>query len=227
VFPCHDRIVEIPQKERLTTPGERLLNEFPVQFNLALVVILSPVARTMSAMGVETTRTSAIDWLFNASAKEADWDSLFVEQLPRIYNFFRYRVADGAVAEDLTSITFEKAWGARLRYRRDLASFSTWLFTIARNVAVDYFRQRRTEVPLDEISDRGDDQTPETVAVRQSEFKRLCALLANLPDRERELLALKYGSGLTNRAIAKITGLTESNIGTILHRTIASLRAQW
>ena len=198
-----------------------------ISHSIELAVILSGLARIMSAMGAETTRTSAIEWLFNASAKEADWDSLFVQQLPRIYNFFRYRVANGTVAEDLTSITFEKAWRARLRYRRNLSSFSTWLFTIARNVAVDYFRQRKAEVPLEEITDCGDDQTPEAAAMRESESKRLSALLAGLPDRERELLALKYGSGLTNRAIAKVTGLSESNIGTILHRTITTLRTQW
>src|SRR5262245_26117942 len=110
----------------------------------------------MSRMGAETTRTPALNWLFTASAKEPDWEALYAEQLPRIYNFFRYRVAAGTVAEDLTSITFEKAWRSRLRYRRDLSSFSTWLFTIARNVAVDYFRRERTEVSLDDIADHGD-----------------------------------------------------------------------
>jgi RNA polymerase sigma-70 factor (ECF subfamily) len=44
-----------------------------------------------------------------------------------------------------------------------------------------------------------------------------------LPDRERELLALKYGSGLTNREIAGLTGVSESNIGTILYRTVRRL----
>ena len=52
-------------------------------------------------------------------------------------------------------------------------------------------------------------------------------LLSRLPDRERELLALKYGAGITNRAIASTTGLTESNVGTILHRAILALRAEW
>ena len=43
-------------------------------------------------------------------AREADWDALYADQLPRIYNYFRFRVGHGAVAEDLTSATFEKAW---------------------------------------------------------------------------------------------------------------------
>ena len=53
------------------------------------------------------------------SATEADWDALYAEQLPRVYNFLRYRVGDGPDAEDLTSETFERAWrreiGAELR----------------------------------------------------------------------------------------------------------------
>jgi RNA polymerase sigma-70 factor (ECF subfamily) len=56
---------------------------------------------------------------------------------------------------------------------------------------------------------------------------RLTALLATLPDRDRELLSLKYGAGLTNRAIARITGLSESNVGTIVHRAVQALRAAW
>ena len=61
----------------------------------------------------------------------------------------------------------------------------------------------------------------------RSDFERLSRLLAGLPERERELVALKYGSGMTNRAIAKATGLSESNVGTILHRTVGQLRAAW
>ena len=57
--------------------------------------------------------------------------------------------------------------------------------------------------------------------------ERLGRLLARLAPRERELIALKYGAEMTNRAIARLTGLRESNVGTILHRTIQVLRAAW
>jgi RNA polymerase sigma-70 factor (ECF subfamily) len=160
-------------------------------------------------------------------AREEDWDALYAEQLPRVYNFFRYRVGDGPVAEDLASLTFEKAWRARHRYRRDLAGFGTWLFAIARNVAVDHFRARRVHAPLEEADGIPGGPTPEELAERRSDFERLTGLLATLPDRERELVALKYGADMTNRAIAKATGLTESNVGTILHRTVGQLRAAW
>ena len=161
------------------------------------------------------------------AASERDWDALFAEQMPRVYNFFRYRVGHGADAEDLTSITFEKAWRARHRYRRDLAAFTTWLFVIARRVAVDHYRRRKPVVPIEAAADVPAAGTPEEDAVRRSEVERLQRLLEGLDARARELVALKYGAGLTNRAIAGLTGLTESNVGTLLHRTVASLRVEW
>ncbi len=160
-------------------------------------------------------------------ARDADWDALYADQLPRVYNFFRWRVGDGAVAEDLTSRTFEKAWQARHRYRRDLAGFGTWLVAIARNVAADHWRARRNHAPLEAAEGLAGGATPEELAEKRSDFERLSRLLAAIGERERELIALKYGAGLTNRAIAKATGLTESNVGTLLHRTIQSLRAGW
>ena len=156
-----------------------------------------------------------------------DWDAVYAEQLPGVYNFFRYRVGDGAVAEDLTSITFEKAWRARHRYRRDRAGFATWLLSIARNVAVDHFRASRRHAPLEEAADVAGGATPEDLAERRSDLDRLGRLLETLPARERDLIALKYGAGLTNRAIARETGLSESNVGTLLHRTVLALRARW
>lgn len=173
--------------------------------------------------------TRLLGWLAGAAERESvDWDAVYQEELSRVYNFFRYRVGNAATAEDLTSLAFEKAWRARQRYRRDRAAVSTWLLAIARNVAIDHFRQARIEVPIGEADAAPDAvETPEASAVRRSDLRRLETLLGGLPPRERELLALKFGAGATNRAIAKITGLSESNVGTILHRTIAGLRAAW
>ena len=71
------------------------------------------------------------------------------------------------------------------------------------------------------------DLLPQDVAQRQADFNRLSVLLSRLADRDRELVALKYGAGLTNRTIAGLTGLSESNVGVILHRAVQELRQQW
>src|SRR5262249_31008383 len=158
------------------------------------------------------TKASLAAWL-GTGATEADFEALYRAELPRVYNFFRYRVADPQLAEDLTSATFEKAWRNRRRYRRDLAALSTWIFTIARRVAVDPSAGRRPDTPLDAVANLSTGETPEEAAQAQADAQRLRGLLAQLTDRERELVALKFGAGLTNRAIAGLTGLTESNVG--------------
>lgn len=166
-------------------------------------------------------------WGWPFAAREVDWDALYADQMPRVYNFFRYRVGTDVVAEDLTSLTFEKAWTARHQYRHDRAAFSTWLFTIARNVAIDHYRARRATVPIEDAGHLTAGESPEALAERRSDVELLERLLAGLDERERDLIALKYGAGFTNREIARATGLTATNVGTILSRTIAALRAEW
>jgi RNA polymerase sigma factor (sigma-70 family) len=176
-------------------------------------------------MGLEQVlRNPLARWV----AAEPDWDQVYAEQLPRVLNFFRYRLGPTPEAEDLTARTFEKAWRARRRYRRDLAGFATWLLTIARNVAIDHLRARQRHEPLESAAAvPSPEHTPEQQAVRRSEAERLSALLATLGARERELIAMKYGAEMTNRAIARATGLSESNVGTILYRAVESLRERW
>lgn len=157
-------------------------------------------------------------------AEEIDWEAAYKEYLPRVYNFFRYRVIDRTLAEDLTAATFEKAWRGRLRFQSNLSAFSTWLFTIARNVATDYFRAGKQDISLETVHEQADPVSLEETVQRKQDFAWLSALLLKLPARERELVAFKYGAGLNNREIARLMRLSESNVGTILNRTVEKLR---
>ena len=161
------------------------------------------------------------------STGELDWDTLYADLAPRVFNYFRYRLGPGADVEDLTSRTFERAWRSRTHYRRDLAGFSTWLFAIARNVLTDQLRAAAVRTRAAAWPDPTEQVTPEGKAIRGSDMARLGVLTADLPDRHKELIALKYGAALNNRVIAEITGLSESNVGTTLQRIVARLRSQW
>ena len=176
-------------------------------------------------MAIEGELTNRL--FMGVAAAEPNWEAVYTEQLPRVYNFFRYRLGNEVHAEDLTSRTFEKAWTARGRYRRDLAGFSTWLLSIARNVAVDHLRAQRPHLPLEAAEEVAAKDTPHDEVARHSDLARLSTLLEKLPQREQELVALKYGAEATNRAIAELTGLSESNVGTILHRVVQTLRRDW
>jgi len=162
-----------------------------------------------------------------ADREEPDWNAVYRDQLPRLYNYVRFRLGGDVDAEDVTARTFEKAWQARARYRSDVAGFSAWLFGIARHVIADHVRARRSHLPLEAAQEVALGGTPEEEVAHGSNLARLARLTGNLPQRERELIALKYGAELNNRMIARLTGLSESNVGTILHRVVQRLREQW
>jgi RNA polymerase sigma-70 factor, ECF subfamily len=158
---------------------------------------------------------------------ELNWNALYAREAPRVYNYFRFRLGSDSDVEDLTARTFEHAWRSRSRYRQDLAGFATWLFKIAQNIATDHLRARHEHLPLDAALEVTAEGTPERDAEQRSNLKRLALLCKALPERECELVALKYGAVINNRVIAQLTGLTESNVGTILHRVVQTLRDQW
>ncbi len=139
-------------------------------------------------------------------------------------NFIRLRVADEAVAQDLTAATFEQAFRKLGQLHRDDA-FPGWLFRIARNEVGQFYRRQRPQTSLDERFDLpSPKESPFEVAARQEELAALLAALAELTLREQEIVALKFASGLNNRQIAEATGLGDSNVGVILFRAIRKLR---
>lgn len=160
------------------------------------------------------------------SAREV-FASFYEQFMPRVYRYIHYRVADIHLAEDLTSAVFEKALDGFRRYRADRASFFTWLMSIARNTVIDHFRvqERRKNVPLEVAGDvSSGDMTPENGAIRNEELRLLRVCMAGLSSREQEIISCKFGADMTNRQIAGVISLSESNIGTILYRAVRKLR---
>jgi len=161
------------------------------------------------------------------AATEIDWTAVYEELLPKVYHYFCLRLGDQVEAEDLTAATFERAWRDRERYRKDLGTFTNWLFGIARHVVIHHFRQSKPVQSMEEALTGPIGRPTEEIATRQEDFKRLASMLISFPEREREIFSLKYGAQFTNRSIAKMVGITESNVGTVLHRIVNRLKEQW
>ena len=152
---------------------------------------------------------------------------LYDEYLDKVYRYIQYRVNNMQLAEDLTSTVFEKALVNFDKFSNDRASFSTWIFSIARNVVIDHYRvsSKRQTIPLEELADQSSgEQSPEEQVERKDERERLNLCLAGLSDEEREIIQLKFGAELNNRVISKMLGLSESNVGTKLYRAVRKLR---
>lgn len=152
---------------------------------------------------------------------------LFEQYAPRIFTYFQYRCNDAATAQDLTMQVFERLLRSLARYDEDHAPISAWLFSIARHVVTDWQRRQylRKFIPWDDVSRQPSvDSGPEQITIESEERIRLRRAIRRLSSRERDIIALRFSSGLTNRAIAEITGISESNIAVILFRALRKLR---
>jgi RNA polymerase sigma-70 factor (ECF subfamily) len=152
------------------------------------------------------------------------FESLYRSSRDDVYAYVMTLLRDPAAAEDVTALAFERAYRRRRTFDRRRGEERAWLFGIARNAALDELRRRRrvaalvTE-PSEEVPADDDDEAE--VALRRTALQ---AALAQLPAREREIVALKFHAGLSNAELARVLGISESNAGTLLYRTMEKLR---
>ncbi len=160
------------------------------------------------------------------SAAEA-FAGFYEQYLPKVYRYISYRISDIHTAEDITSVVFEKALTKFNSYSPEKASFSTWIFTIARNTLTDHFRasSKMQTVPDDspiQTSQMG--TSLEEMSERGEEIRLLQSYVSQLSKTEQEIISLKFAAEMTNRQIAKELGLSESNVGIIIFRAVRKLR---
>jgi RNA polymerase sigma-70 factor (ECF subfamily) len=152
---------------------------------------------------------------------------IFEAYYKRIFNYIFYRVCCYHTAEDLTSQVFEKVMLKMGTYTKSKAPFEVWMFAIARNVVNDFFRSksRRRLFSLDTIKELvSKKKDPESIVIKGETNDRLMKAMNILDARERNIVALKFGSNLKNKEIAKVLSMTESNIGIIIYRAMKKLR---
>jgi RNA polymerase sigma-70 factor (ECF subfamily) len=142
-----------------------------------------------------------------------------------VFAFFAYSVSS-AHAEDLTSATFEKVIRAWRRYDAAQASERTWILAIARNQLIDHFRRQRHRdaLSIDEHPLLAESLAAPDAVERQLNAAEVRGWLAELGDRDRHVLALRYGSDLAARDIAALMDLSEANVHQILSRSLRRLR---
>jgi RNA polymerase sigma-70 factor (ECF subfamily) len=153
--------------------------------------------------------------------------ALYDQYFAKVYNYIRYRCEDAETCDDLTAALFERALASIRQYNPKRAPFGAWLFAIARNTVNAHLRAqlRRPVLPLEMAAGQPDQGTsPEEALIAIETENELLLAMEHLSDRERDLLGLKFAARLTNRRIAEIVRLTESNVGIIIYRAIDKLR---
>jgi RNA polymerase sigma factor (sigma-70 family) len=154
----------------------------------------------------------------------SDFARAYEKHVWRVYGFLAYRLRDREAAEDLTQATFERALRAWGRFDPRRASESTWLIAIARNLLIDHHRRDHSS-RFEQI----DERVAPTVSGPEERFAtspELIEALAELSERDREVVALRFGGDLTGPEIASVLDLTLANVQQILSRSLRKLRVR-
>ena len=159
----------------------------------------------------------------NAEAFGALYE-LYIDQ---IYNYIYFRTSNGKDAEDICSRVFIRALNHIERYEDRGYPFSAWLYRIAHNLVVNWYRdsERVEEISLlDQYPPPTVDGSVEERIEQIDEKEQLLKVINSLPEDRKELLILKHVEGLTNYEIGQIMDRTEGAIKALYHRTLESLR---
>ncbi len=172
----------------------------------------------------------------SAELDGATFERLFRDCARDVHGYAIALLGDRAGAEDVTALAFERLYGARKRLDRTRGTPRAWLFSIARNAALDELRRRRrhgadrleperVELEGRPLAAGQTRQADPAEAIEQAERRATVhAALLELPLREREVVLLKFHGQLTNVELARVLGISESNAGTRVHRALARLR---
>ncbi len=144
---------------------------------------------------------------------------------PRLFRYFWIHTGSQALAEDLVEETFLRALRSLASYSADRGAPTSWLYTLARRTLASQWSEQ-TAAGAEAASGL---RPAESVLAGEGEASPearidLWQAVNELSGTERNIVALKFGAGLSHREIAAVTGLRKSHVGMVLHRALQRLR---
>ncbi len=147
--------------------------------------------------------------------------------LDRIYRYVLNRVKNVMLAEDITEEVFVKAWNAIKSLKGKEQAFIPWLYRIAHNHMVDFFRKNHREVNVDDLITLSDDSDPEKAAEDNLEVQKILEAIKNLPKQQRQVILLKFRDEIDNSEIGRLLGKRQGAVRVLQMRALVTLRQQF
>jgi RNA polymerase sigma factor (sigma-70 family) len=192
--------------------------------------------RTASAGGIYFNEGAGMaEYLVNelnyrdSAFNESIFSNFYNEYFDKVYNYVYFKTGERVNAEDLVCGIMEKVLNNLHRYQASAGSLDTWIFTIARNHLIDWYRKKeRNEEHFEEgeepqIPDRVT-EGPEESMLRAEREETIRELLWRLPETEREIMILKFWGGLKNIEIADQLGINPNSVNVMVFRTLKKIK---
>ncbi len=152
------------------------------------------------------------------------FSALYDHFADNIYRYVYYKVKSSE-SEDLTEIIFIKAWENRKKYDPAKSSFSSWLYTIARNTVIDHYRVYKSvdELSID-LTDHDDAKNPKLNTESILNAEKIREAISKISESYQEILLLRFIEDLEYAEIAKIIGKSEGSIRVMQFRAMKELK---
>src|SRR4030042_3495936 len=152
---------------------------------------------------------------------------IYEENFDKIYRYIVLKIGDRTEAEDMTQQVFLNALQSISSYKWKGMPFSSWLYRIAHNQVVDYYRKKakHATVPLEEsLPIPATDGDPEHLAERKLEINEVVIATRKLTAAQQEVISLRFAGELSIAEVAGVMGRSEGAIKALQHSAIVALR---
>ncbi|XOB40888.1 MAG: RNA polymerase sigma factor [Candidatus Nealsonbacteria bacterium] len=155
-----------------------------------------------------------------------NFGQLYDKYIKKIFNFIYYKTHHKETAEDLTSDTFIKALNKLDRFDESKGSFSTWIYQIARNTVIDFYRTKKNSINIDDIWDLSTDEDILRDLDTAKRLEDVKEYLKTLKSEQREIVILRVWEGMSYKEISEAMGKSEASCKMAFSRTIKILKEQ-
>lgn len=164
--------------------------------------------------------------------KKIDTAQLYDEHFNAVFGYVSFRVATQQDAEDVVSEVFIKVVKNIVQFKpKRGATIRSWIFAITRNTLIDFYRKSGKEahaIDIDEVDQdvQSDASVIEDAIDMNITFEQLREYIQALPQRQQEILLLRYSADLSNKEIAVTLNINQRSVSAALSKAIQSLRVQ-
>jgi len=146
--------------------------------------------------------------------------------IKKIYNFIYYRTGHKETSEDITSLVFIKSMDKIGSFNSGQGSFSSWLYCIARNSVIDYYRTKKDTVDIDGLQNLGKSDNFDDKIDANIKLNEIKKYLQKFSKEQRKIIIMRIWDGLSYKEIAEITGKNEGSLKMIVSRIMSGIKKE-
>lgn len=158
--------------------------------------------------------------------EQKQFGALYDKHIRKIYDFIYFKTYHKETAEDLASQTFLKAAENYEKFDSHKGTFSAWLYKIARNTVIDYYRTHKVEANIEDIFDLSQEDDVLGDFDRKENLQKVKAHLSKLSPEQREIIIMRVWQEMSYEEIAEVLGKSQESCRMMFSRTLVRLKQE-